>query len=106
MSNNAINKDMKLICVVYGKKIDDKYGHNPKPVNDTGRCCTKCNKSVVIPARTKIEPERQVNEEEEWETTYNEDFKEKQNEDGRDIVNTLNIRLTEAVRVVVVWSIP
>ena len=53
MSNNANNEDMKLICVICNKKIDDKYGHNPEPVNDTGRCCTNCNFEVVIPARIR-----------------------------------------------------
>ena len=49
MSSTGNNKDMKLICVICNQKIDDKYGHNPKPVNGTGRCCTKCNFEIVIP---------------------------------------------------------
>ena len=36
MSSTGNNKDMKLICVICNQKIDDKYGHNPKPVNGTG----------------------------------------------------------------------
>ena len=40
-------------CVICKKEItDDKYGHNADPVKE-GRCCTKCNHTVVIPARIK-----------------------------------------------------
>ena len=28
-------------------------GNNPEPVKPSGRCCTGCNESVVIPARLR-----------------------------------------------------
>ena len=37
-------------CCICGIKIKD-YGNNPDPVKLSGRCCDKCNKEVVIPAR-------------------------------------------------------
>ena len=33
------------------KAIGWLTGHNPHPVADTGRCCSECNESKVIPAR-------------------------------------------------------
>jgi len=43
----------KLICCLCGKEIEDKYGHNPWPLvkDEKKRCCAKCNKEKVIPAR-------------------------------------------------------
>lgn len=47
-------KEEQLICAICGKPItDDPYGHNPWPVAE-GRCCTECNKNVVIPTRMFI----------------------------------------------------
>lgn len=28
------------------------YGHNAEPIND-GRCCNRCNNTIVIPRRMK-----------------------------------------------------
>lgn len=43
-----------LICCLCGLPIiDDKFGHNPYPLREKGRCCTKCNQEKVIPARLK-----------------------------------------------------
>ena len=47
-------------CSICEKEIDEqqlgktiwKEGHNAEPVTN-GRCCTKCNNEVVIPARIK-----------------------------------------------------
>lgn len=53
-----------MICVLCNKEFD-KYenteigsetfvsvgGHNPAPLSDEGRCCTKCNFGKVLPAR-------------------------------------------------------
>lgn len=38
-------------CCICGKTIDDKWGNNPYPVKEEGRCCSECNWNVVIPAR-------------------------------------------------------
>ena len=38
-------------CVICDRKRDEKFGHNPSPVKDEGRCCTFCNTHIVIPAR-------------------------------------------------------
>tara|TARA_R110000796_G_scaffold7331_7_gene25201 strand:+ start:892 stop:1707 length:816 start_codon:yes stop_codon:yes gene_type:complete len=38
-------------CVICGDTCECQYGNNPQPVKDTGKCCNKCNASVVIPAR-------------------------------------------------------
>lgn len=45
MSNNA--------CCFCGDDVG-RYGHNPAPVSDTGRCCDVCNQMVVIPARMSM----------------------------------------------------
>lgn len=47
----TVTEKEQLICAICGKPItDDPYGHNPWPVAE-GRCCTECNRNVVIPAR-------------------------------------------------------
>lgn len=43
-------------CVLCKGKIEEqangwKGGHNPSPVSETGRCCSDCNETKVIPAR-------------------------------------------------------
>tara|TARA_R110002153_G_scaffold34900_1_gene103930 strand:+ start:360 stop:521 length:162 start_codon:yes stop_codon:yes gene_type:complete len=38
------------ICTICGITIKDPYGHNAEPVAK-GRCCGKCNTTVVIPER-------------------------------------------------------
>ena len=35
-------------------KVRNKGGHNPSPVKEEGRCCTKCNFEIVIPARLEL----------------------------------------------------
>ncbi len=39
-------------CCICGKEILGP-GNNPAPVATGGRCCDKCNESVVIPERLK-----------------------------------------------------
>ena len=39
-------------CSICGKEITDEHSNNAEPVN-SGRCCNKCNREVVIPARIK-----------------------------------------------------
>ncbi len=45
----------KQICILCGAEIDG-FGNNPEPVAsfDQGRCCDKCNRNLVIPARIKM----------------------------------------------------
>ena len=40
-------------CCFCGDDVG-RYGHNPAPVSDTGRCCDVCNQMVVIPARMSM----------------------------------------------------
>ena len=52
---------MKIRCVICKGKLDKlckpdgtvywDEGHNPYPIKEKGRCCTKCNNDKVIPAR-------------------------------------------------------
>lgn len=52
-------------CCICGKTIEDKWGNNPYPVKNEGRCCSECNWNVVIPARLeKIYKEKAKNKEE------------------------------------------
>ena len=44
-----INSKAKKCCIC-GKRFEG-YGNNPAPVRETGECCEKCNKNVVVPAR-------------------------------------------------------
>ena len=43
---------MKKTCSICGEEYEG-FGNNAQPVND-GRCCDKCNFTVVIPARLKL----------------------------------------------------
>jgi len=52
-------------CVICEGDLDDRFGHNPAPVKNEGRCCGMCNAMIVIPARLQamIEAdERQEND--------------------------------------------
>lgn len=53
-----------MICVLCNKEFDkhekvyigrEEYvtigGHNPAPLSEEGRCCSKCNYGKVLPAR-------------------------------------------------------
>ena len=40
-------------CVICKKEIEG-FGHNPDPVKKKGRCCDKCNFTVVLPSRIKL----------------------------------------------------
>ena len=42
----------KKICSICGEKYTG-FGNNAEPVN-SGRCCDKCNGTVVIPERIKL----------------------------------------------------
>lgn len=39
-----------ITCSICGKKIHPTFSNNADPVNK-GRCCSICNRSIVIPAR-------------------------------------------------------
>lgn len=38
-------------CVLCKEPLGDKYGHNPSPLANDGRCCEECNFFHVIPTR-------------------------------------------------------
>ena len=40
---------MEKICSICGKKYEG-YGNNAGPINN-GRCCDKCNITIVVPRR-------------------------------------------------------
>ncbi len=59
--NTKKMKEKKMMCSICCKPVDVlrdpkteeilwKYGHNAAPVNK-GRCCSKCNETVVLPER-------------------------------------------------------
>lgn len=43
--------DKKEKCCICGAEI--RYGNDPWPVRAEGRCCDKCNWTVVIPERKR-----------------------------------------------------
>jgi hypothetical protein len=47
-----------LLCCLCGNPIEDPYGHNAWPLVEDGRCCEKCNQTVVIPERVRRMQER------------------------------------------------
>lgn len=38
------------VCCICGEEFIG-YGNNPQPVMEKGRCCDRCNSTVVIPKR-------------------------------------------------------
>ena len=42
-----------MICCICKEEVNEKYGNNPQPIKQDGRCCNDCNYTVVIPARMK-----------------------------------------------------
>ena len=49
--SNIWNKWHCVFCDVEMNSIHDT--HNPEPVKESGRCCSHCNTTVVIPARLR-----------------------------------------------------
>ena len=50
---NEMNERTVHLCVLCGKKFQG-WGNNPEPLvaeGDDRRCCNKCNKTKVLPAR-------------------------------------------------------
>lgn len=43
----------KNICCICGKEYEG-YGNNPSPLKESGRCCDKCNRLVVLERLKKI----------------------------------------------------
>ena len=43
-------KEKKIICCLCGKKISDVMSNDAWPII-SGRCCSKCNDTIVVPAR-------------------------------------------------------
>jgi len=55
MATRSKRKIYPLICSICGNEVDIQFGtwrdgHNAEPVN-SGRCCSSCNDTVVLPAR-------------------------------------------------------
>lgn len=41
-------------CCLCNEPLENEWGNNPDPLNDgKGRCCDRCNKDKVLPARRK-----------------------------------------------------
>jgi hypothetical protein len=60
---------MNKKCVICNEDVE-KFGHNPQPIKQEGRCCEKCNYGVVINARVK-ELKNKTYRKEELETDLN-----------------------------------
>ena len=39
----------------HGIELEWLYGHDARAVRKNGRCCTRCNNSIIEPARLKAE---------------------------------------------------
>ena len=48
------------ICCFCGDRCECKYGNNPAPVAEEGRCCDDCNQHKVIPARFNMLKKRKT----------------------------------------------
>lgn len=42
-----LRKPSHPICCICGKVCECKFGNNPRPLVDKGRCCNRCNKDVI-----------------------------------------------------------
>ena len=42
------------LCILCNKKCENKFGNNPAPLRDDGRCCKRCNRNRVIPGRLLV----------------------------------------------------
>lgn len=61
---NGDRADLDIIethpeCVICGNLCENKFGNNPEPLKESGRCCDKCNRDVII-ARVSIARLNQV----------------------------------------------
>ena len=54
---------MEQYCSICGKEFEG-YGNNAYPVN-SGRCCDKCNTSIVVPRRMQDYANKQKKKESE-----------------------------------------
>lgn len=48
---NEFNENKTDEVLLGSIRFKSKGGHNPDPVKDQGKCCSRCNYEVVIPAR-------------------------------------------------------
>ena len=47
-----IMKNKNNVCSICGKEYEG-MGNNAQPINN-GRCCSECNRTVVVPFRLKM----------------------------------------------------
>lgn len=45
--------ETKFRCCICGKEVTE-YGNDPWPIKDEGRCCSYCNRTVVLKERTRL----------------------------------------------------
>jgi hypothetical protein len=43
----------KIECCICGRRIKDRESNNPRPIKYKGRCCHKCDESVVLKERRR-----------------------------------------------------
>ena len=51
-------------------RYKSRGGHNPDPVKDQGKCCSRCNYEVVIPEVPVAEKKKRDDEEEAGRSLY------------------------------------
>jgi len=51
MKRKGISVPQEESCVLCGGVLDNPHGHNPAPLAESGRCCSGCNYSKVLPKR-------------------------------------------------------
>ena len=52
--DNTFDENKTEEVLLGSMRFMSKGGHNPDPVKDQGKCCSKCNYEVVIPARLEM----------------------------------------------------
>lgn len=54
MKRKGVSVPQEASCVLCGDVLDNPYGHNPAPLAESGRCCSVCNYSKVLPTRIEM----------------------------------------------------
>lgn len=64
LKRKGISVPQEESCVLCGDVLDNPYGHNPAPLAESGRCCSGCNYSKVLPTRIGMVMEQTTIEQE------------------------------------------
>lgn len=53
-SGKCLKREKTVLCCFCAREIPYMESNNPRPVYENGRCCSECNRRIVIPTRLRL----------------------------------------------------